>query len=144
MIRVGGKGVEVKYETPFGKSRAYNTMAITFIPRPSPPGGSPSLWLKNFKSQRVDLETPWVSTGIWWVSIFCLGFAMGFHRVSSWPPWVSTGILAFVFVCCCFCYGFPQVCVHVAFASCLGFHRFGCETLMDLFHGYLQFASQHA
>ena len=90
------------------------------------------------------METPWVSTGIWWVSSFRVCFALGFLRVSASPPWVSTGILAFGFACLCLCYGFPQVCVHIPLASCLNFHRFPCDFVLDLLYGSVRFASQHA
>ena len=122
----------------------YNTMAIHVCTPPKPTGRSPSLSLKNFKSQRVDLETPWVSTRIWWVSNFRVCFALGFLRVSAWPPWVSTGILAFGFACLRLCYGFPQVCVHIPLASCLSFHRFPFDFVLDLLYGSVRFASQHA
>ena len=122
----------------------YNTMAIIVCTPPRPTGRSLPLTLKNFKSQRVDLETPWVSTGIWWVSSFRVCFALGFLRVSAWPPWVSTGILAFGFAWLRLCYGFPQVCVHIPSTSCLSFHRFPCDFVLDLLDGSVRFASQHA
>ena len=90
------------------------------------------------------METPWVSTGIWWVSSFRVCFALGFLRVSAWPPWVSTGILAFGFACLCLCYGFPQVCVHIPLASCLNFRRLPCDFAVALLYGPVRFASQHA
>ena len=91
------------------------------------------------------METPWVSTGIWWVSSFRVWFALGFLRVSAWPLWVSTGILAFGLACLCLCYGFPQVCVYIPSASCLSFHsRFPCDFVVDLSYGSVRFASQHA
>ena len=90
------------------------------------------------------METPWVSTGIWWVSSFRVWFALGFLRVSAWPPWVSTGILAFGLACLCLCYGFPQVCVHIRLASCLNFHRLPCDFAVALLYGPVRFASQHA
>ena len=89
------------------------------------------------------METPWVSTGIWWVSSFRVCFALGFLRVSAWPPWVSTGILAFGFAWLRLCYGFPQVCVHIPSTSCLSFHRFPCDFVLDLLDGSVRFASQH-
>ena len=90
------------------------------------------------------METPWVSTGIWWVSSFRVWFALGFLRVSAWPPWVSTGIRSLRLGCFCFCYGFPQACVCVASASRLGFHRFPGHQLMIILYASLLFASYHA
>ena len=94
-------------ETPLRRSRTYNTMTMTSIPRRSP-RGPPPYWLKNFKSQRVNLETPWVSTGIWWVSASCVCYALGSPRVSSRPPWVSTGIRAFGLTFLWFALGFHR------------------------------------
>ena len=115
-------------ETPLGRRRTYNTMSMTPIPCRSP-RGPPPLWLKNFKSQRVYLETPWVSTGIWWVSASCVCYALGFLRVSSKPPWVSTGICPFVLTFLWFCRGFSQVCLHCVFTSIWCCYRFAFDTL---------------
>ena len=106
-------------------------MSMTPIPRRSP-RGPPPLWLKIFKSQRVYLETPWVSTGIWWVSVSCVCYAMGFLRVSSKPPWVSTGICAFGLTFLWFCCRFPQVCLHSVLTSIWRCYRFACDLPMDL------------
>lgn len=108
-------------------------MSMTPIPCRSP-RGPPPLWLKNFKSQRVYLETPWVSTGIWWVSASCVCYALGFLRVFSKPPWVSTSICPFVLTFLWFCCGFPQVCLHCVFTSIWCCYRFACDILMYLLH----------
>ena len=129
-------------ETPLGRSRTYNTMSMTPIPRRSP-RGPPLLWLKIFKSQRVYLETPWVSTGIWWVSASCVCYALGFLRVSSKPPWVSTGICPFGLTFLWFCCGFPQVCLPCVFISIWCCYRFACDIPRDLLYRPLCVASRN-
>ncbi len=89
------------------------------------------------------METPWVSTGICWVSASCVCYALGFLRVSSKPPWVSTGICPFGLTFLWFCCGFPQVCLHCVFTSIWCCYRFPCDIPMDLLYHPLCVASRN-